>query len=162
MLQASVSQYLDRFRGRPQAASRLSEATRLLEKLMVYLAEAGIDDWREVDSRVLTGFVAQEARGQNRRGRPIAAYTLRHRIWLLRDFLAWLVKTGRILSGVSTNLVLPRPPAKLPRVPSEAEMAKLLKAPDTATAVGLRDRAILELLYATGLRRRESLATGSL
>jgi site-specific recombinase XerC len=122
MFQAEVEAYLDRFRGRPGAASRLSEATRLLERLLIHLTEAGINDWREVNSRVLIGFVAQEARGQNQQGRPIAANTLRHRFWLLLDFLAWLVKTGRIFSDLRANLVLPKPPGRLPRVPSEAEM----------------------------------------
>jgi integrase/recombinase XerD len=156
MLQAAVSEYLDRFRGRPQAASRLSEATRLLEKLLTYLADADIDDWREVNSRVLAGFAVREARARNQPDRPIAANTLRHRIWLLRDFLAWLEKNGRIFSDLGANLVLPKSPETLPRVPSEAEMARLLEAPDTTTPVGLRDRAILELLYATALRRREA------
>ncbi len=156
MLQASVSEYLDRFQGHPQAASRLSEATRLLDRLVAYLADVGVQDWREVNSRVLTGFVVQEARAQNRQGQPVAIATLRHRIWLLRDFLTWLVKTGRVLPGVWEILVMPKAPSPLPRVPSEAEMTKLLEATDTTTAVGLRDRAILELLYATGLRRREA------
>ncbi len=155
MLEPSVSEYLDRFRGRPQAASRLSEATRLLERLAVHLADVGIEDWREVNSRVLTGFVALEVRGHNRRGQPIAAYTLRHRIWLLRDFFCWLENNGRVLPHLRANLVLPKIPGRLPRVPTEAEMARLLAAPDTMSAVGLRDRAILELLYATGLRRKE-------
>ncbi len=156
MLHVEVSEYLNRFRSRPQAASRLSEATRLLERLLVHLAEAGVEAWREVDSRLLTSFLAQETRARNRPDQPIAACTLRHRIWLLRDFLGWLARTGRVFSDFRANLVLPKAPGRLPRVPSEVEMARLLEAPDTTTAVGLRDRAILELFYATGLRRREA------
>jgi integrase/recombinase XerD len=54
-------------------------------------------------------------------------------------------------------MIIRREPRRLQSVPSREEVRKLLEQPDTETAVGIRDRAILEVLYGTGIRREELL-----
>ena len=73
----------------------------------------------------------------------------------LRGFFAFLVATGRRADDPAVSLVAQRTLRHLPRVLSEAEVEALLAAPDPASPAGLRDRAMLEVLYATGLRVSE-------
>jgi integrase/recombinase XerD len=70
--------------------------------------------------------------------------------------LAWATRAKRITVNPAAELVMPKLPKRLPRaVLSVSEMERVLAAPDLATALGLRDRAILEVLYSTGIRRME-------
>lgn len=73
----------------------------------------------------------------------------------LKRFYAWLKRQEVIAQDPSTALAAPRLPRTLPGSLSEAEVERLLMAPDVGEPLGLRDRAMLELLYATGLRVSE-------
>jgi len=73
----------------------------------------------------------------------------------LRAFLAFLRMEGGGGAGPEAIVKPPRPPRILPRTLGESQIEALLNAPDTATALGVRDRAWLELLYASGLRVSE-------
>ncbi len=73
----------------------------------------------------------------------------------IRGFYAHLVEAGERPDNPAVNLQPPRLWRKLPRVLSEGQVEALLAAPDVAKPLGLRDRAMLELLYATGLRVSE-------
>jgi integrase/recombinase XerD len=73
----------------------------------------------------------------------------------LRRFYRYLVREGRINEDPSVRIDAPRIGRPLPDSLSELEVEELLNAPDTAAALGLRDRAMLELLYACGLRVSE-------
>jgi integrase/recombinase XerD len=72
-----------------------------------------------------------------------------------RGFYKFAVREGRLRNDPMQNLRAPRATKGLPRFLSPAQVEALLQAPDTETPFGLRDRAILELLYATGLRASE-------
>lgn len=80
--------------------------------------------------------------------------------WLssLRRFYRFLVGAGLRTDDPSVRIEAPRPGSPLPDSLSEAQVEALLAAPDLATALGLRDRAMLEVLYATGLRVSELVA----
>jgi len=73
----------------------------------------------------------------------------------IRGFYVHLVTTGERADDPAVNLLPPKLIKHLPKVLSEPEVEALLAAPDIATPLGLRDRAMLELLYATGLRVSE-------
>ncbi len=73
----------------------------------------------------------------------------------LRQFFAWAQREGLIQSNPMTDITGPRPPRALPGTLTARQVEALLVAPPAATDLGLRDRAILELLYATGLRVSE-------
>jgi integrase/recombinase XerD len=76
----------------------------------------------------------------------------------LRRFYHWLLDQGRIGSDPLLNVDRPGPATRFPKTLSERNVEDLLAAPDTATPLGLRDRALLEVLYATGLRVSELVA----
>ncbi|HHH43537.1 MAG TPA: site-specific tyrosine recombinase XerD [Gammaproteobacteria bacterium] len=73
----------------------------------------------------------------------------------LRRFYRYLVREGRRQDDPTANIDSPKPDRPLPHTLSETEIEALLAAPDVTQAVGLRDRAMLELLYACGLRVSE-------
>lgn len=73
----------------------------------------------------------------------------------LRRFYRWQLSRGRMLSDPTLKLSNPVRPSSLPKVLSESDVENLLNAPDTEAPLGLRDRAMLETLYATGLRVSE-------
>jgi integrase/recombinase XerD len=73
----------------------------------------------------------------------------------LRRFYRWLQAQRRIEADPTLWITMPAKPSRLPKVLSEPQVEALLAAPDTTTALGLRDRAMLETLYATGLRVSE-------
>lgn len=73
----------------------------------------------------------------------------------LRSFYGLLLRQGRRGDNPSERIEAPRQSRRLPGTLSEAEVEALLGAPDTSTPLGLRDRAMIELVYATGLRVSE-------
>lgn len=84
-----------------------------------------------------------------------SARTSARRLAAIRHFFRYLVRQGLIQRNPALELKAPRMPRALPHSLSERDVESLLAAPDTDTARGLRDRAMLELLYATGLRVSE-------
>ena len=88
--------------------------------------------------------------------RRLSWSTQRERLGSLRDWFRWLTRQNVILHNPASELELPRMEQRLPTEGlSRDEVARLLAIPDTADPLGLRDRAMLELFYATGLRRSE-------
>ena len=88
---------------------------------------------------------------------PVSAVnTQLARLGCVRRFFAWLCRSGTIPANPAADLDLPRKQARhLPKCLSEEEIQRLLALPDVADPFGLRDRTILELFYATGIRRTE-------
>ena len=85
----------------------------------------------------------------------VTARTAARRLSSLRSFYRHAVRTGQIKVDPTQDIVSPKLPRPLPKSLSEAQVEALLEAPDTETALGMRDRAMLETLYATGLRVSE-------
>jgi integrase/recombinase XerD len=78
-----------------------------------------------------------------------------------RQFYQWLMREGRIASDPSALIDSPKLGRGLPKALSEEEVVSLLEAPDVAKPLGLRDRTMLELMYATGLRVSELVGLGA-
>ncbi|MEI8082176.1 MAG: tyrosine recombinase XerC [Actinomycetes bacterium] len=109
---------------------------------------AGVDPLQP-DRRELRRYLAEMTlAGYSRR-------TTARRLSSLRGFFVFLQRRGVISNDPASALRAPRQPRRLPRVIEEPTIDALLDAPDTGTPAGLRDGAILELLYATGLRVAE-------
>jgi integrase/recombinase XerD len=84
-----------------------------------------------------------------------SARTLARRLSSLRRFYKYFVREGLMQHDPSARVESPRIGRPLPKSLTESEVESLLNAPDTNTSLGLRDRAMLEVLYATGLRVSE-------
>jgi integrase/recombinase XerD len=87
---------------------------------------------------------------------PLVTNTQLARLGCIRRLFAWLCRTGTIPANPAADLDLPRKQARhLPKALSAEEIQRLLALPNTADPFGLRDRVILEVFYATGIRRTE-------
>ena len=87
-----------------------------------------------------------------------ARTTIARKVASLRSFYRYLVREGVVGDNPAVNLVVPRIEKRLPVFLDEGEVEKLLDAPDPAEPAGRRDRAILEMLYSTGMRISEIAA----
>jgi integrase/recombinase XerD len=92
------------------------------------------------------------------RRRGLGGRSIARHLSAVRGLYRFLIASGGIARDPTEYLESPRPPRRLPRTLPPAEVVALIEAPDTTRADGLRDRALLELLYACGLRASEALA----
>jgi tyrosine recombinase XerC len=106
----------------------------------------------DADHRVLRGYLAELEQAR------YARRTIARRLSALRAFYRFLVARGDLASSPALVLTTPRVPRHLPPTASSDLIARLLDTPDDTTPAGLRDRAILELLYASGVRVSELVA----
>ena len=83
------------------------------------------------------------------------ATTANRRLAVLRRFYRWALRERRVTSDPTVRLQGAKTPLRVPKLISESQVESLLEAPDVRTPLGLRDRAMLELLYASGLRVSE-------
>lgn len=104
----------------------------------------------------LAGFLAELAQGAPGRP-PVAATTLGRKVACLRSFYRYLRREGVIEHDPAAELRGPRKPQRLPRVLTREEVARLLSQPSGQGPPALRDRALLELMYACGLRASEAI-----
>lgn len=83
------------------------------------------------------------------------ATSANRRMTVFRRFYSWALRDNRLLEDPTLKLLSAKQAMRLPKTLSEAQVEALLQAPDTEAPLGLRDRAMLELLYASGLRVSE-------
>ena len=104
----------------------------------------------------LADFVASLATGTDDRP-PVAAATLQRKVACLRSFYRHLRRQDLIADDPTAHLRAPRQGRRLPQVLTRGEVAKLLEQPKGTEPPALRDRALLELMYACGLRASEAI-----
>lgn len=120
-------------------------------QLAAFCAGFRIDGPEEVTPLVLRRWLASlEERGY-------ARTSIRRKASAARGLFALLARRNLISTDPAAQLGTPRAQRRLPRVLKPAQVAALLTAPDPATTMGLRDRALLELLYASGARVSEAV-----
>jgi len=104
-----------------------------------------------LDAEQLRAFVSAEHR------RGLSPKSLQRRLSACRSFYAWVLKHGHITASPAAKLRAPKAPRKLPQVLDADEAVRLVEVP-TDAPLGLRDRALLELFYSSGLRLSELCA----
>lgn len=122
---------------------------RDLKKMSVFLSDRGISEAAEVRELDLEGYLNYMEREK------FASSTISRSVASIRAMFQYLFKEGRIQRDPSGNLKPPKVEKKAPEILSVDEVDMLLKQPDHNTPKGIRDTAMLELLYATGMRVSE-------
>lgn len=145
---------IDRFINTLWLEDGLSENTQRayradLHMLATWLTRERRGALTAVTARDLWAFVGGQA------SEGASARTTARRLASIRRFYRSLLREGLIQADPAAELKAPRMPGTLPHSLSERDVLALLESPDTDTSRGLRDRAMLELLYATGLRVSE-------
>jgi integrase/recombinase XerC len=114
-----------------------------------FLREEGIGSLDEVDRKVLRRYLARLQEDGYVRA------SIARRVSELRSFYRYLTREGVLETNPFTVASSPKVPKRLPEYLERAEVEALLMAPDISTSQGQRDRAIIEVLYASGLRVSE-------
>ncbi|WP_269792239.1 tyrosine recombinase XerC [Stenotrophomonas sp. Iso1] len=136
---------------RRMSAHTLDAYQRDLAALSQWCDGNKVADPQAVAGDQLRDFIA----GEHRRG--LAPKSLQRRLSACRSFYAWLLKNGVIDNSPAAGLRAPKAPRKLPQVLDADEAVQLVELP-TDAPLGLRDRALLELFYSSGLRLSELCA----
>lgn len=131
---------------------RLSQNTlhsyrRDLEKVAARLRRKKLD-WLSAAREDLAEAVYDEAEQPSSQARSLS---------VCKRLYAWLEETGQRHDNPTVFLKAPKQTQKLPQLISENQIDRILDAPDTGTPHGLRDKALLEVMYATGLRVTEAV-----
>lgn len=136
-------------------ASRYN-AERYLRDFIVWCDLRSLTRPSQITHAVLEAYQRALHYYRQKNGAPLSAYSQRAKLSPLKTFFKWLARQGEIGANPASELDLPRMPRRLPRhVLSVEEAERVLGLPDTGTPLGLRDRAMMEVLYSTGMRRME-------
>jgi integrase/recombinase XerC len=148
-LERQVARYLDYLRvERRYAAGTITNYARALENLGAYARRLALRDWRELKPDQLRAWLAQLHRA------GLVPGTLHHMLSACRSFFNFLARERAIAANPAAGVRSPKLRRKLPEVLDVDEVAALLEfPPDDPEAV--RDRALFELLYSSGLRVSE-------
>lgn len=154
----AVSDYLKELDARNSSLSLRKSSLYALELLMVYLRERyAVTDWRAVTEDHLWSFLLHLQRDHRTlRGEALKPASLVRWLAVVRCFFQWQHRRGHLVYNPAAHVKLAKYDDPLPHVLSESEITRLIEMPDTTTALGLRDRALMEVLYATGIRHREA------
>jgi integrase/recombinase XerD len=145
--------YIEHLEALHQSPATLRNARRFLEAFARWLERRGIDDLRDVALQHLLDYHDALRARRKPNGEPNTANYINAQLWHARRMLRLLHQRGKLLTDPSRHLPPLRKPRRLPKAVLTGEQVnRLLKQPDLATLWGFRDRAMLELLYSSGLR----------
>ena len=137
-----------------ETVKNISDHTRVayegdIVQFFAFLKQSGVGDLKHVDHLLLRRFLAhlqEKTYSKSSIGRKCAA---------LRSFFKFLVREGLLAQNPTSSLHTPKKEKKLPSFLSVDEVTALLEKPDTASDAGLRDKAIFETIYSSGIRVSE-------
>jgi integrase/recombinase XerD len=130
----------------------------VLSRFFAHLEREGIHDIRRVNEAHIASYVHHLATAPTRRGAPFAEWSKQSYLAAVRGFFRFLMQRNVLLMNPAASLTISKVQS-LPRVLlTEAQARRLMNAPDSWTPAGKRDRALLEILYGSGLRAQECLS----
>ncbi|REE70594.1 integrase/recombinase XerD [Paenibacillus taihuensis] len=138
--------------GRRLSINTLDSYERDLSNFIEYVQAQGVTNTADIQKHHLSLYMLQ----LKQQGRAVATMS-RHMV-SIRAFFHYLVTERHVQSNPSIHLETPKQEKKLPKVLSIDDVEKLLTAPDASTNAGVRDAAMLEVLYATGIRVSELIS----
>jgi integrase/recombinase XerD len=155
-LLALAAAFLETLSARGFSPQTVRGRRKYLAYFIEWAAQRGISRAAEVTKPILERYQRSMSQYRKSDGAPLSFRTQQLRLSALRVYFRWLSRQNFILYNPASELELPRKERRLPRqVLSPAEAEAVLAQPDITGPLGLRDRAILETLYSTALRRGE-------
>jgi len=156
---AMLGRFLEHMQVKAYARATVENRRTYLGWFIAWCEERGISRPAEVTRPVLERYQRYLYHYRKKNGQPLSFRSQYSRLSPVRAFFKWLARENLILYNPASELELPRLRPRLPKhvlTPSEAE--RVLFQADVTALLGIRDRAILETLYSTGMRRSELIA----
>lgn len=151
-----LAAFLDWSHGAGYTERTCETRENVIRWFIAWCAERGIAKPQEVTRPILERYQRHLYHYRKSNGEPLGYSTQVHRVVPLKSFFKWLARENHILYNPAADLAMPRLPRRLPKhVLTQAEVETVMNQPELATPAGVRDRAILETLYSTGMRRME-------
>ncbi len=158
-ISSDIDDYLGWMRVHNYANTTVLSRTYYLGYFAAYAASSGIEVSEAVTLEDVLGYQHQLFLYRKADGSPLSFATQMQRLVPVTQLFSWLRRQGRIAVNPAADVVMPRPDRTLPEATlTVTEMTGLMAAADVNTALGLRDRAVMEVFYSTGMRRAELIA----
>jgi site-specific recombinase XerC len=155
-IELAVNDYLEWLRAHGYAELTVRARRYYLAGLVEFLTHREVTDLGQVTPNLLDAYQHQLFSHRKADGSPLSFCTQAQRLVPVKGLFDWLSRTDAVISNPATSLTLPKTEDRIPAaVLSVDEVEAVLAQPDTSTALGLRDRAILEVFYSTAIRRSE-------
>ncbi len=151
-----LTRYLKRLEATCHAPKTIRSRRDMAGLFIAYAKEAGIRGPEGITQSLLSAYLVYRKETTNSRGRKDRPRTLNTHLLTLKRFLDFLAKEGVVSPSLPAAVEYVKAPETLPRdIPTDQEVRKILSASNTMRSTGFRDRAIVELLYSSGIRRQE-------
>ena len=128
-----------------------------LKTFTKYTTNKSIHQVNDITSRLITEYQHYlQAEYIGKTGRTLATSTQCQKLTSLKSFLNYCYEENHTVNNIGDKIIFPKIPKKLPKgVLSKQQIKKLFKLPNIKTLTGYRDRVLMEIFYATGIRRQE-------
>jgi integrase/recombinase XerD len=127
-----------------------------LESFLEWLKERGVEEPLEVTRPVLERYQRSLFHHRKKNGEPMSFRSQHTLLVAVRQWFKWMTRQNHIMHNPASELELPKQGHNLPRhVLNVGEAEQVLQQPELGDPMGLRDRALMEVLYGTGMRRME-------
>lgn len=151
-----TGRYLEHLRVRNYSEQTLFHRNRQLVLFRTFAEHLGLTQARQVTRAVILNYQAYLFHYRKRDGAHLTVGTQKAWLGAVILLFSWLTREGLILYNPASDLDLPRREYRLPKnVLTHEQVEAIMSVPDLSDPLGLRDRAILEVLYSTGIRRTE-------
>lgn len=151
-----TGRYLEYLRVHNFSEDTIYSRAKYLRYFRQFCEQIGITQARQVTRAVMVNYQSYLFHYRKNDGKALTIGTQHHRLSIVVGFFSYLTKEGLILYNPASDLDMPRKEYRLPKtVLSVREIEAVMTVPDINTPMGIRDRAIIEVLYSTGIRRKE-------
>ena len=148
--------YLEALQVQNYSERTIENRLSYLNAFVIWCEDRELKRPEEITKPILERYQKHLLHTKKRDGKPLSFRAQHARLVPIRAFFKWLCRQNILLSNPASDLVLPRLEKRLPKhVLSMKEVETVLNVPNVMTSQGVRDRAILEVLYSTGIRRSE-------
>jgi integrase/recombinase XerD len=156
----SLVYLIDRFLAYEQvrhySARTVYSHTKMLKRFRLFCQELGITQIRQVTRAVILNYQTFLYHHRKRDGCAMTVGTQKHWLGVVKKLFTYLTKEGLALYNPAADMEMPRAEMRLPKtILSHEDIEAIMNVPDLDTPLGLKDRAMLETLYSTGIRREE-------
>jgi len=151
-----LAEYVNALRVKDYSENTLRDRQMYIRFFLEWCAERSLTEPTEIIRPVLERYQRHLFHRRKKNGEPLSFRSQHARLVALRTWFRWMTRQNHILHNPASEIELPRLGHRLPKhVLSASEAEQVMMQPNLADAIGLRDRAILEVFYSTGIRRME-------